>query len=145
MRAMGSSSLTPRRAARLGVPALTLIAFLSSVTRAWSQPPAPESAIVQAPLTAQAPPATLPAGTPAATAAPTPTLALEPAQPPPPLALDREAEHVPTSGRPVPIYRKDWFWAGLGVVILTMAVIFVSAASAGTDTPNTKLGNMRAF
>lgn len=46
----------------------------------------------------------------------------------------------------MPIYRKDWFWGAIGVLVLTGAVLFAVALSNGDpNTPSTKLGDMRAF
>jgi hypothetical protein len=61
-----------------------------------------------------------------------PLAAPEPPPPPPPL---RE-----------PLYRKDWFWGAVGVLVLTTAIVIsLSLANADPATPNTKLGDMRAF
>jgi hypothetical protein len=160
MYSMGDSFCALRRSARLGLSTLVLIALLRNLARAQtaasgttaaSDPtltptPAPEPApaldTAPAPATAErvgvpAPPAGITSLTTA------PTLTPEPA-PPPPLALDLPAQPN-AAGRPTPFYRKDWFWGALGLAVLTTAVILVSIASSGTDTPTTTLGNMRAF
>lgn len=151
MNAMRISSRAARRSTRLGLPALTMLALLSGVARAQTEAPPPGSPPPPAsppPLElSPAPPAAPPADAPPETAGsttPTPTLTPEPVQTLP-LALDRRAPQGPESGRPVPLYRKDWFWGAVGVVILTTAIILVSVASSGADTPSTTLGNMRAF
>jgi hypothetical protein len=89
-----------------------------------------------------APSATPPVETITPSATTGPTLTPEPTLAPAPLTLDQRRPQAPAS---VPFYQKDWFWGAVGVVILTTAVILVSVASSGTDTPTTTLGNMRAF
>jgi hypothetical protein len=135
------------------------MALLSGVARAQAEPPAPAPApgpatsIVPPGEPATASPATalpaeaLPAPASASVApadATAPTLTPEPV-PGPPLALDQGRSQEPVGGRPVPFYRKDWFWGAIGVAILTTAALLVSTASSGADTPSTTLGNMRAF
>ena len=151
MNTMRIWSRAARRSVRLGVPGLAVLALLSGLARAQTEPPPPAS---QAPPGSQAPPelSPPPPAAPAADATPpvvgptppTPTLTPEPVQMVP-LALDQRAPQGSESGRPDPFYRKDWFWGAVGVVILTTAIILVSVASSGADTPSTTLGNMRAF
>jgi hypothetical protein len=63
----------------------------------------------------------------------------------PPLELDRRTAQ-PASERPVPFYKKNWFWGTVGLVVLTTAIIVVSSTStSGTSPPTTTLGNMHAF
>lgn len=153
---MGDSFCALRRPARLGLSTLVLIAVLRNLARAQtaasgttaaSDPtltptPAPEPAPALDTAAAERVGAPAPpAGVTSLTTAP--TLTPEPATPPP-LALDLPAQPNP-AGRPTPFYRKDWFWGALGLAVLTTAVILVSVASSGTDTPTTTLGNMRAF
>jgi hypothetical protein len=71
-----------------------------------------------------------------------PVLTPEPPQPLPPLTLDQGTTPAPQA---VPFYHKDWFWGAVGLVVLTTAVILISAATSNTDAPATTLGNMRAF
>jgi hypothetical protein len=55
---------------------------------------------------------------------------------------------VAAAPAPQPVYRKPWFWATVGVVTLTAAVIAVVVAGtheSHTPTPVTTLGDMRAF
>src|SRR5450432_1749846 len=149
MNAMRISSRAALRLARFGVAALTVLALALNDTRAQPESPPPGSP----PSPASPPPLELspaPPAAPPADAAPplagpiTPTLTAEPVQTLP-LALDQRAPQGPESGQAVPFYRKDWFWGAVGVVILTTAIILVSVASSGADTPSTTLGNMRAF
>jgi len=51
----------------------------------------------------------------------------------------------PPSERPVPFYRKNWFWGTVGLVVLTTAIIVVSTSTSGSSPPTTTLGNMHAF
>jgi hypothetical protein len=63
----------------------------------------------------------------------------------PPLALDQRTSQ-PSSERPVPFYKKDWFWGTVGLVVLTTALILISSASSNSpEPPSTTLGNMHAF
>ena len=76
--------------------------------------------------------------------APPLTLTPEPA-PAPPLELDRRTAQPP-SERPVPFYRKNWFWGTVGLVVLTTAIIVVSTSTMSSSSPPmTTLGNMHAF
>lgn len=53
---------------------------------------------------------------------------------------------VPPAPQPVPIYRKSWFWGAVGVVVVTGIVVSVLVlANDSPSTPNTTLGDMRAF
>jgi hypothetical protein len=101
-------------------------------------PPAGPQAIPDAPVAA--PPVDMPAE-----AAPGPTLTPSP-DAPPPLALEPAGARAAEGARPAPFYRKDWFWAAAGLVVLTTAVIlFSTLGSSGSGTPQTTLGNMRAY
>ncbi len=74
-----------------------------------------------------------------------PPLTLTPeSAPAPPLELDRRTAPAP-SERPVPFYRKNWFWGTVGLVVLTTAIIVVSTTTSGSSPPTTTLGNMHAF
>ena len=115
-------------------------------------PPAPPAEPAPPPPPADAPTATPPPGeppnlapppAPAPASAPPLTLTPEPA-PAPPLELDRRTAQPP-SERPVPFYRKNWFWGTVGLVVLTTAIIVVSASISGSSPPTTTLGNMHAF
>jgi hypothetical protein len=105
---------------------------------------------------ATAPPPALEAGDTAPPAGAPPPTHVEPLEPsPPPSTLTAPTPDAfsaplvvppPPAPRHEPIYRKDWFWGAVGVVLLTGAIIFVLAVSSGDPTtPNTKLGDMRAF
>ncbi len=67
--------------------------------------------------------------------APTSLTATEGAYAPPPLAP-----------RPVPFYRKAWFWGVCGVAIVTLTIIGVlSLQPIDPAQPTTRLGDMHAF
>jgi hypothetical protein len=120
-----------------------------------ARPPAPPAEPAPPPPPAEAPTATPPPGQP-------PTLAPPPAEPTPasappltltpelsstsapPLELDRRTGQ-PASERPVPFYKKDWFWGTVGLVVLTATIIVLSTATSDTSPPTTTLGNMHAF
>jgi hypothetical protein len=52
----------------------------------------------------------------------------------------------PPAPRREPIYRQHWFWGAVGVLVLTGAVVLlVSLSNQDPATPNTRLGDMRAF
>jgi hypothetical protein len=52
----------------------------------------------------------------------------------------------PPRAQQQPIYRKDWFWAAIGVVLMTGAVVmFFALRDPDPATPPTRLGDMRAF
>ena len=70
--------------------------------------------------------------------APPLTLTPEPA-PAPPLELDRRTAQPP-SERPVPFYRKNWFWGTVGLVVLTTAIIVVSASTVELFAPHDHAG-----
>jgi hypothetical protein len=145
---------------RFSVLAVLMLALVSGLARAQPEPPAAAPAPTPAPArvveepTPPPAPTTAPAATPSIeTTAPTegttttapmpiPTLTPEPTQAPPSLALDPGRPPTRPSS---PFYQRDWFWGAVGLVILTTAVILVSVASSGTDTPTTTLGSMRAF
>ncbi|HEY2899689.1 MAG TPA: hypothetical protein VGL59_03860 [Polyangia bacterium] len=44
-----------------------------------------------------------------------------------------------------PFYKKAWFWGAIGVVALTAGAIWLANSSSGPSTPNTTLGDKRAF
>jgi hypothetical protein len=52
----------------------------------------------------------------------------------------------PPAPRPVPFYRKNWFWGAVSVVVITGIVVSVlTVGSSSPSTPQTTLGDMRAF
>ena len=60
--------------------------------------------------------------------------------------LALEQRMPPPAPRRAPFYRRDWFWAAVGVVAISTAIILVSVSSAGNpDAPASTLGNMHAF
>jgi hypothetical protein len=56
-----------------------------------------------------------------------------------------ELSPLPPPAEKPPIYKEIWFWAVVGVVVLTATMITIGLASQGPPTPSTDLGNMRAF
>ena len=104
-----------------------------------AQAPAPDAQAPAAPPAPdQAPAATPPPGA----TAPVPTLTPEPPAALPALTLDQGPPPRPGN---VPFYRKDWFWGGVGVLVLTAVILLFSAGSSNPATPSTTLGDMRAF
>ena len=131
------------RRSRWGAIVLLGILFGPGVAGAQTARPVVEAADAGASVPdAQAPAAA--AQAPAAPPPPAlaPTLAPEPAAALPPLTLDQGPP--PRPGH-VPFYRKDWFWGGVGVLVLTAVVLLFSAGSSNPPTPTTTLGDMRAF
>jgi hypothetical protein len=61
------------------------------------------------------------------------------------MAAPGELAPLPPPPEKPPIYRETWFWAVVGVVVLTATMITIGLASQGPSTPQTDLGNMRAF
>lgn len=52
----------------------------------------------------------------------------------------------PPAVRRRPIYREDWFWAAVGVVLITGAIVtFFALRDPDPAKPQTELGDMRAF
>jgi hypothetical protein len=75
------------------------------------------------------------AAAPAPGASPAPAAVVEPLVVPPPMAP-----------RQLPLYRRNWFWGAIGIVLVTgVVVLFLSLSNADPTTPNTRLGDMRAF
>ena len=114
--------------------------FAASAARAQVEPP---------PATTAPPAATAPAGPPAAesTAPVAPlssTLAPE-AAPAPSLVLTERTAQEQQAPRPEPFYRKTWFWAAVGVVLVTATLILVFSRRDPSDPPATTFGNMHAF
>jgi tetratricopeptide (TPR) repeat protein len=52
----------------------------------------------------------------------------------------------PSSDRPRPIYKKWWFWTGIGVAVAGAAAVVLTTSSGGSvSTPSTPYGNTRIF
>jgi hypothetical protein len=122
----------------IGLVVAGALAFASGTAAAQTTTPAPQAAPLEAGDTAPPP------------GAPPPALA----EPLTPLPLAAEAPALtaplvvpaPPAPRHVPIYRKDWFWGAVGVLVLTGAIVLaVSLSNADPATPSTRLGDMRAF
>jgi hypothetical protein len=154
-------------------PALPLLPFVLTAlvaslamgpyARAQTEPPpggaapAPTQG-VPAPAPAPAPPsaATLPGSAPAApgpgTPAPAPAAGLPAAPPPAAPAATPALATVEPGALPAlppeeqaPFYKQTWFWAVIGVVALTSIMVSIGVSAQGPKTPNTDLGNMRAY
>jgi hypothetical protein len=104
----------------------------SAAPAAPAPPPAPP---VAAPATAEAPPLAVPPAAPVPAAAPGPAL----------VATPGELGALPPPEEHPPLYKETWFWAVVGVVVLTATMITIGIVSQGPETPKTDLGNMRAF
>jgi hypothetical protein len=147
--ARGSSRVVPARLVRFGAFALMLLASGVAAAQATAPPPASAPPASEPPAAAPfeagdtAPPPGVEPIVPPGTVVPLPPAA-EPGLPSPataPLVVP-----APPAPRHEPIYREDWFWGAVGVLVLTGAIILaVSLSSADPSTPNTKLGDMRAF
>jgi hypothetical protein len=129
----------------VGLVTLGVLALVGGGT-ASAQATAPPSA---SPPSLEAGDTTPPTGAPAA-APIEPVAPLDPASPlvaaPPTTVSAPLVVPVPPAPRREPIYRKDWFWGAVGVLVLTGAIVLsLSLSSADPTTPNTKLGDMRAF
>jgi hypothetical protein len=118
--------------------------FVSATASAQTTAPAPQPA---APLEAgdTAPPPGAPP-----TSAPPPAVPVSPLSPVPaaaPAAV--EAPLIvppPPAPRERPFYRRDWFWGAVAVVVATgIVVLALTLNNADPVTPNTRLGDMRAF
>jgi hypothetical protein len=144
------------------VPPLLLglcLAMLGAPTaQAQTEPPAvdqepPPAALAPPPAPAPAAPAATPPGnagltpTPGAPIGPPPGPAAPPVLAAPAQAVTNPGElaPLPPPGDRQPIYRETWFWAVVGVVVLTATMITIGVASQGPSTPTTDLGNMRAY
>lgn len=97
-------------------------------------------AIAPAPAAAPAPPPPAPgleAGDTASTTA-------APMAPPPAVFVDPNGG--PLTPRAEPFYRKPWFWGGVAGLLLTAAILgTLTIGPSDAPTPQTKLGDMRAF
>jgi hypothetical protein len=137
--ARGSSRAVAARLVRFGAFAVLLLA--SGIAAAQTTTPPPAAAPFEAGDTAP-PPGVQPVVPPGALA-PLPSAA-EPVMPSPataPLVVP-----APPAPRNEPLYRRHWFWGAVGVLVLTGAIVLsISLSSADPSTPNTKLGDMRAF
>jgi hypothetical protein len=52
----------------------------------------------------------------------------------------------PPAKRHAPFYHTDWFWGGVGVLVITGAILLsVALSSQDPIKPSTRLGDMRAF
>ena len=106
-----------------------------------SAPPGPAAAAPESPPPAPPPPAAVTPATAPLPAAPPPSSAGAPTM----MAAPGELAPLPPPEEKPPFYRETWFWAVVGVVVLTATMITIGLASQGPSTPRTDLGNMRAF
>jgi hypothetical protein len=122
----------------------TLVCFVSGSAVAQTPPTAPQT--MPAPQAAPslesgdtapppgAPPTAVPP-LPAPSPVPAQTAVVEPLYTPP-----------PPEPQQLPLYRRNWFWGAIGVVLVTgVVLLFVSLSNADPPTPGTRLGDMRAF
>jgi hypothetical protein len=148
-------SVTARaRGARLLMAgALTLLCVLGGTAAA--EPPSPNQPPPLGSSDTAPPPGALPSSIPPADV-PSGTAEAPPGSVTPGTPLPSASEPVPATSpwlvapppakRHVPFYRKDWFWAGVGVLVITGAILLsVALSSQDPLTPSTRLGDMRAF
>jgi hypothetical protein len=123
----GRSSQRPREAAEASS------ALPSQPATAPMPPTAPAPAVMPSPIPEPAVPAAV-ASTPPVAPAPLPA-----AQP---NAFDLNASAAPPNPSP-PIYRRWWFWTGVGAVVVVGAVAIIAASSGGggTTIPSATLGS----
>jgi len=119
----------------------TLVCFVSGAAVAQTAPPAtPAPANAPAPSLESGDTAPPPGAPPVVTplppaAAPAQTAVVEPLYVPPPQAPQQ-----------LPLYRRNWFWGAIGLVLVTgVVILFVSLSNQDPTTPGTRLGDMRAF
>jgi hypothetical protein len=128
---------------------LVLGALLAALpARAQTEPPptSPEPATTTAAPGVGSPVGEPPAPPPPPVSAPAPGAAPLPAAPAPAvMSAPGELSPLPPPAEKPPLYKETWFWAVVGVVVLTATMITIGLASQGPSTPNTDLGNMRAF
>jgi hypothetical protein len=162
------SSMTRRRPPGAASPlwirsiALAVVALLASGTAsAQGTSPSPQPPPAAAPGAAPAPqpPPAAPApgleagdtapvpGESAPAGATAPVTPLPAAGAPAPGALEAPlVVPAPNAPRHRRFYEQHWFWGAVGVVVITgMIVLALSLNSADPATPNTRLGDMRAF
>ena len=115
---------------------------LSARAAAQTEPPSVTSPGPAADVPPSMPPPSAATPAPASTPPPTTTLAA----PPPALATaPGELAPLPPPVEQPPFYKETWFWAVVGVVVLTATLVTIGLASQGPSTPKTDLGDMRAF
>ena len=127
-----------------------LLTFDAAGARAQTAPPAmPPPPTVATPPAGDAvvplgqPPPAAPAAPPAPMEAAPPPQATPPYAPSPALTAAPEPAPLPADR---PFYKKRWFWGAVGVFVFTGIIIAVAVSSSGgPSTPNTTLGDMRAF
>jgi hypothetical protein len=131
-----------------------LVASIALPAPAWAQtqPPAVSTDAPAAAPAPSAPAATPPPPAPAApetaplTAAPAPAAAPAPLlTAPAPTAEPGTLPPLPPPEERPPVYKQTWFWGVVAVAGLTAIMIAYGLGSQGPATPNTDLGNMRAF
>jgi hypothetical protein len=140
----------------LTIAAIALLASGTATAQGTAPAPQPPPAAATAPAP-QTPPAaapgleagdTAPAPGEAAPAAPNaPVTPLPGAGTPAPGALEAPlVVPAPPAPRHRRFYEQHWFWGAVGVVFVTgMIVLALSLNNADPPTPNTRLGDMRAF
>ena len=128
---------------------LVLGALLTTLPAQAQTEPPPTPPASAAPGAATPPPDSPPPPPPAAAPAPaTPPTATSPlpsAPAPTMMTAPGELSPLPPPEEKPPFYKETWFWAVVGVVVLSATMITIGLASQGPSTPSTDLGNMRAF
>jgi hypothetical protein len=125
-----------------------LVTFVSGTAAAQATAPAPQPTPPLESGDTAPPPGSAPAAAPSAPVSPlappaaaAPAVAVEPAPIAAPLVVP-----APPAPRHVPIYRRNWFWGAIGVVVATgVVVLALTLANQGPQKPDTRLGDMRAF
>jgi hypothetical protein len=124
---------------------VALASFVSATAAAQTTPPAPQPAPgLEAGDTAAppgAPPAPAPGTVTPVAPLPGPAVAPAPSTIEAPLVVP-----VPPAPRPPRFYQTHWFWGAVAVVVATgIVVLALTLNNADPATPNTRLGDMRAF
>jgi hypothetical protein len=114
-------------------------------------PPPPAAVTPSAPPPATPPTASPPASAPVTPIAPAASSSLTVAPPPEaPASTTVTATGADLTAKPAapeeePIYKKWWFWAGAGAVVVGVIVGVVVASSGSASTPSSPLGNQKVF
>jgi hypothetical protein len=132
------------------IAAVALLASGTAAAQGTAPAPQPPPAAVPAPAPAPGLEAGDTAPVPGEAAPPPATAPMTPlpaAGAPAPGALEAPlVVPAPPAPRHRRFYEQHWFWGAVGVVVVTgMIVLALSLNNADPATPNTRLGDMRAF